>query len=558
MGRLQQENSGHKENPASRESAGRLLAAALLAVIVFGYLMPVTAYFTAVPGDFGDPRYNSVVLEHLFRVVTGAYKAGLWNPDFFYPFPGMLAFSDNHLGSGATYVIARLLGLSREHAFDIWFSVGTLLNFASALYVLRRLGLSTAAAALGAFFFAFAVPVPAQDPRAQLVHRFAAPLTVLALWQMFERRRLVDVGRVAFFTVWQFYCSIYLGLFLVYLLAALSAALLIASKPFEWAQWRANLAAERFSIRLGTGATLLGSAVALAYLSGQYFAVSQAHQLVERLRPIEAISPAMPRLGSYLIADHSALLGWLSSGISVPDRPEHQMFIGFGAIVLILTAAVAAMRGRSAVPVLAPAMLISLALLFFGTLWFGNMSLYQLIAWLPGVGAIRDVTRVIFIMLVPMSVLVALGADAVWRRFGKRAWTAVPVLAALAALVAVEPLSVAKAGTPIAQWQERLDAVKALLPPAVPEDAILMVRTGSASLEERIFVELDAMVLGQDLRRPVLNGYSAFVPPGYWIRPCASARDRLTGYSLFMRGVNASSYARRLIVLDLDRCPPAL
>jgi hypothetical protein len=203
-------------------------------------------------------------------------------------------------------------------------------------------------------------------------------------------------------------------------------------------------------------------------------------------------------------------------------------------------------------------MLLSLALLFLGTLWFGNMSLYQLIAWLPGIRAIRDVTRVIFIMLVPMSVLVALGADVVWRRFGARAWTAVPVLAALAVLVAVEPLSVAKTGTPIAQWQERLDAVKALLPPAVPEDAILMVRTGSANLEERIFVELDAMVLGQDLRRPVLNGYSAFVPPGYWIRPCASARDRLTGYSLFMHGVNASSYARRLVVLDLDSCPPAL
>jgi hypothetical protein len=186
------------------------------------------------------------------------------------------------------------------------------------------------------------------------------------------------------------------------------------------------------------------------------------------------------------------------------------------------------------------------------------MSLYQLVAWLPGIGAIRDVTRVIFIMLVPMSVLVALGADAVRRRFGASPWTAAPVLAGVAALVIVEPLSVEKNGTPIAQWQERLDAARVLLPPVVPKDAILMVRTGSANLEERIFVELDAMLLGQDLGRPVLNGYSAFVPPGYWIRPCASARDRLTGYSLFMRGVNASSYARRLIVLDLDNCPPAL
>src|SRR6187401_2702658 len=103
----------------SREQTGRALAAMLLGVIVFGYLMPATGYFTAVPGGFGVPRHNSVVLEHLYRVVTG-YGAGLWNPDFYYPFSGSLAFSDNHLGSGATYVLGRLMGLSREHAFDLW------------------------------------------------------------------------------------------------------------------------------------------------------------------------------------------------------------------------------------------------------------------------------------------------------------------------------------------------------------------------------------------------------------------------------------------------------
>lgn len=530
----------------------------LLGVVVFGYLMPATAYFTAVPGDLGDPRYNSVVLEHLYRVVTGGYKAGLWNPDFFYPFEGMLAFSDNHLGSGATYVLARLLGLSREHAFDVWFSAGTLLNFASALYVLKRLGLSTAAAALGAFFYAFAVPVPAYDSRAQLVHRFAAPLAVLALWQMFERRRLVDLARLAFFTVWQFYCSIYLGIFLVYLLAALTAALLAVHRPFAWPQWRENLAAEPASRKLGAAGALLLSAVALAYLLGHYFVVSQAHRLLERLRPIEAISPAMPRLESYLIADHSALLGWLSRSISVPDRAEHQLFIGFGAILLILTATVVAMRGRAAVPTLTRAMLIALALLVGGTLWVENMSLYQLVSWLPGIRAIRDVTRVIFVMLVPMSVLVALGADAAQRRFGRNPWSALAVLAGLTALMIVEPLSVDKNSTPIAKWRERLDAVKVLLPPVMRGNAILMVRGNSDDLEQRIFVELDAMLLGQDLGHPVLNGYSAFVAPGYWIRPCASARDRLTGYSLFMRGIDATSYARRLVILDLDPCPPAL
>jgi hypothetical protein len=537
-----------------QERAGWLLAAALLGIIFFGYLMPVTRYFTAVPGDIGDARFNAMVLEHYYRFVTG-YNAGFWNPDFYYPFKGVLAFSENYLGSAAAYVLPRLVGLSREHAFDVWFVVGTLLNFASALYALRRLALSTTAAALGAFFFAFALPVPAQDGHAQLVYRFAAPLATLALWQMFERRRLVDFARLAFFTVWQFYCSVYLGVFLVYLLAALTLALLIARRPFEWPQWRANLAAEPLSTKAAAGGVLLLSVVALAYLGGHYFAIARAYSL-EDWRPLAVITPMLPRVGSYLIADYSPLLGWLARGISVPMRWEHQMFIGFGAMVLILTAAAADWRRRAAVSGLTRPILFALVLLAVGTLWIGHLSLYYLIAWLPGIKAIRGVSRIIFIMLVPMSVLVALGADAVWRRFGRNVRVAVPVLAGLAALVAIEPLTVIKRTTPIAEWQARLDAVKARLPPTMRSDSILLVRTSSPVTDEQIFAELDAMLVGQDLGYPVLNGYSAFVPPGYRLRPCASAKDRLRGYFAFTGGIDVSDYAGRVVVLDLDACPP--
>jgi hypothetical protein len=532
-----------------REATGWALAAALLGVIVFGYLMRVTGYFTSIPGDLADNRFNGVVLEHLYHVAGGS--AELWNPQFFHPFNGVLAFSDNFLGSGAAYVLARLLGLSREHAFDAWFVAGTLLNFASAMYVMRRLGLPAAAAALGAFFFAFALPVPAQDSHAQLVYRFAAPLAVLALWQTFERRRLADLPRVAFFTVWQFYCSIYLGVFLVYLLAAMTVALLIVRRPFQWQRWRANLAAERLSVTLVAGGLLLASALALVYLLGQYFLVSRAHNL---WRP--GMAELLPSLGSYLLADNSPLLSWLGRGASVPGvRHEHQMFIGFGAIALIVAAVV--WRARARVPGLTQTMLIALGLLFVGTLGIGGLSLYYLIAWLPGIDALRGVSRVIFIMLTPMAVLVALGADAAWR--GRRSVWAMPLLAALTALVIAEPLSVRLVGTPIAAGQARLDAAKALLPPALPKDAVLLLRTDSADAYEQVLVELDAMVLGQDLGRPVLNGYSGFQPLGYAPRACPSAKERLWGHFLFTRErIKISDYRPRLVVIDLGSCPPAL
>jgi hypothetical protein len=463
----------------------------------------------------------------------------------------VLAFSDNHFGSGVSYVLARLLGLSREHAFDAWFVSGTLLNFASALYALRRLGLTTVGAAIGAFFYAFALPVPARDFAAQLVHRFAAPLAVLALWQMFERRRLADLARLAFFTVWQFYCSIYLGLFLVYLLVALAVAILIVRRSFDWPQWQANLAAERLSSKLATAGVSLISVIALIYLFGQHFFIARAYR-VEGWSP-EHITFYLPRLESYLIADASPWLSWLAGDIYVPMRHEHNLFIGFGAGILITAAAV--WGGRSADPGLARAMLIALALLIAGTLLIGYLSLYQLIAWLPGIRAIRAVSRIILIMLIPMSVLVAVGADILWRRFG-RAMRGIPVLAGLVVLIVAEPLSINTASIPIAEWQGRVDAVKALLPPSMPKDAVLFVRTGSANEYEQYWSELDAMLLGQNLGYPVLNGVSAFYPPGYRFRRCVQAGERLEAYSRFMGGIDVSTYERRLVVVDLSPCPP--
>ena len=55
----------------------------LLAVV--GYGIRSVDWFTAIPGNLGDPRLNSVFLEHLYGWVIGR-NASLWSPQFFYPF----------------------------------------------------------------------------------------------------------------------------------------------------------------------------------------------------------------------------------------------------------------------------------------------------------------------------------------------------------------------------------------------------------------------------------------------------------------------------------------
>lgn len=530
---------------------GWILAAALLGLIVVRYLLPATDFFTAVPGDLMDARFNSVVLEHLYRVFNGS--GTLWSPPYFYPFEGVLAFSDNLFGSGPVYILARLLGLSREHAFDAWFVVGTLLNYACAFYALRRMSASTVAAALGAFFYAFGVPVPAQDLHAQLVYRFPIPLAVLAFWQMFAQRRLVAFGRAAFFTTWQFYCSIYLGLFLAYLFAAMLLAMLLLRRPLDRAQWRANLAAEPVPTRLAAGGASLLSILAFVYLIDSYYRIKQAYNL---WRPGASITELLPRPESYLIADASPLLAWLGRDASPPYRWEQQLFVGFGAIALLLVAA--ASRRRAAVGGLTEVMLIALFTLFAGTLLVGDFSLYHLISWLPGIEGIRAVSRIILVMLMPLALLVAFGVDAIWRREWRGTWAAGAALAVSIALVVTEPLSVNVGGTPIAAWHARLDAVRRHLPPALPSDAIPVVRTHARDLSEVTMVEIDGMLLGQELDRPVLNGYSGFFPPGFRLQPCDAPRERLIGYFLLHEGrVSIASYFPRVVVIELGKCPPA-
>ncbi len=189
-----------------------------------------------MPGDLGDARFNSVILEHGYQWLTGQADR-LWSPGFFYPFERVLGFSDNHFGTFWVYAAARAFGAVRENAFLFWFLVGNALNFFSCLWVLRRFGFRAIAASYGAFVFAFSLPVLHQEGHAQLFYRFAIPLAVWAWWEALEHRRLLDIFITTFWVAIQFLCSIYLGVFLGYLLVAMSLSYLVlnyAGCLFGW------------------------------------------------------------------------------------------------------------------------------------------------------------------------------------------------------------------------------------------------------------------------------------------------------------------------------------
>ena len=531
---------------------GHLWAVVFFAAAVFGYLLPSVDWFRAVPGNLGDARFNSVILEHLYLWVRGEAPS-LWSPAFFYPFDHALAFSDNHFGSALPYILLRALGLGREHAFDGWIVFGGALNFLAAYLVLGRLRFSGLAAAGGAFVFAFALPALATEVHAQMVYRFAIPLAFLAFWRVFVERRVLFVGHLAFWIAVQFYCAIYLGIFLGYLLLASLLAIALVGKGRGLLRdlWRATLSAPRYRLIASLGIAVL-SAAAIGWLLLQYLQVKNEYEIV---RPLDEISQMLPTLRSYLIADGSLVSGWIGGWIpDFPMRHEHQMFFGIGVWVLAVIGAFVSFRqGLS----LGRAALVSLVIMVVATLSIGSMSLYWVFAMSPGTNAIRAVARINLVFLLPLSVLTAIAItylQAWWQQQGRPAAAALVGCLALVLLVP-EMLGFQSMKTSIDDWQARVTDLKKLLPADMPPDPVLYVT--SKGFEPFYMAELDGMVLAQDMGIPTLNGYSGHTPQGYSMPgSCSDFAGRLDGYAAFAGQSKAQidAIADRVVVLRPTPC----
>lgn len=545
-----------------------------LLIVVFGVaclgylrhtsLIYTTGWLTMIPGDLGDSRFNSVILEHLYQWVTGA-TSSLWSPRFFYPFEGVLAFSDNHFGSGWAYVVFRLLNLPREEAYLGWFLVGSVLNFWACWWALRQLGFSVVGAATGAFVFAFGLPALHKESHAQLIYRFAVPLAFAAWYRFLTLPSGTRLAQVILFCGLQFLCSIYMGIFLVYLLAALLAVYLAARAGQAFYQ---RFTTSTSSSRQGSIVTAgLKQSGRLQRPAGQLksfeklhiwyalgalvvllltFLMLRRYQLVALdyrfMRPPEELISMLPRLGSYLLSDQSGLTSWLGRLVAdVPMRHEQQMFAGLGVWVVALVGLTCAWFFRSTLTKDLGQVVrfssMALLLLVAATLFVKGHSFYLLLAQLPGVGAIRAVSRIALVMLLPMAIIVAAGADSLIR-VGSSLWPSPKTrgqavqavfLLALIGLLTLESLYFHPHHTPMQSWRARRDKLETLIQPPPPKGAVLFVTQPKA--DPFFMTEIDAMIYAQDHHLATLNGYSGNTPPGYtYPDPCLAPETRVNSY----------------------------
>jgi hypothetical protein len=529
------------------------LALLFLMLGFISYGLPAVDYFTAVPGDLGDARFNSVILEHVFQWLTQK-GTSLWSPTFFYPFSGVLAFSDNHFGSALAYILFRSLGAGREVAFDCWFLIGLTLNFACSYLVIKRLGLNDFSAAAGAFAFTFALPALVQDNHAQLTYRFAIPLAYYAFFEILETKRLFPFWRIAFWTSVQFFCSIYLGIFLIYLLIASFCGVFLWDRASNFFQEiRTSIVRESTHKKIIFIVMLVISTIAVSYLLYRYQSISASYGF--KRSPSEIIS-MLPRISSYLLADHSRLSSWIGGFVTdIPMRHEHQMFFGAGIWALSIYGAVVAWS-KSEMKQLAKIALFTFVFMFLFTLNLGGISLYRAISYLPGLSAVRAVTRIVLVMLMPISILVAIGTQQLWNKIDVNNKSEKLVLSLIVViLLGAEVVAYRQYSTPIAVWVAQQTALKNKLTMPLAADTILYV-TGKNSVPNFV-TELDGMILAQDMRLPTLNGYSGNAPPNYSDpSPCTSFHNRIDAYARFKDLPLAATnvLAARVMVVALENC----
>jgi hypothetical protein len=495
--------------------------------------LPQTNFLSAIPGDLGDARLNNLILEHVYRWILGE-DASLWSPGFFYPFPGSLAFSDNHFGTVLIYALFRVCGLASDYAFIAWYVVSAPLNFLCCHYALRRFGLKAAGASAGAFVFTFALTATIQCGHEQLSYRFAIPLAMVCWRQWVEKGDARDLSLVFAWVTVQLYCSIYMGYFLLLLLGASAITLYLRSRkdgihdlPHKRLLEAIRNPRERniFSASMIVMACL----VALAVLLLPYHRYSKLYGF-QRSR-VE-IADMLPRAWSYFIMDLSGLWGSVSLKLpDVPMRQEHQMFFGFAAIILALIGCLRAQNrwSRNA--------LVSLTLLVALTLNVHDHSLYALIERLPLAKAIRAVTRIGMVMLFPLGILAGNGYDWLTRLARRKSdvlKVAICALLTLSMMVEYAELSVER--VPVNDWRAHMAQLKTQLPASLPKDTIVFFPIRSNAT---LYIsELDGMSVAQVSGLNSLNGYSGNAPAGFYdsdATACEQAIERIVAYSDFAK-----------------------
>ena len=477
-----------------------------LYLVVFNIVGLDFAYF---PGDLGDGRFNTYILEHGHKFLTGQ-EASLWNAPFFYPEVNVITFSDNLIGTVPIYSVFRLLGYDVETSFQFWFITLTVLSYTCCYFFLKWTFKNQYAAVLGAFVFAFSIALQSQMTHAQVFPRFFIPL---ALWMLLLFKR--DLHPKYFFLallflVLQFYAGVYLG----FMLAIPFGILLLL---IVWKKRKILLEkAKKLRWWLYSGGSVIINLLLLGLLMYPYFQRSKE----VGANSYDTVVGTLPTIRSFFYSQNGSLF-WDQLSETGGDYDafwDHQIFPGGIAILSIVIVGIGLLlRKRWAnVQKIATSsvwlLVIAGGLTFLIFTRYQGFSIYRLFYALPGFGSMRSLTRIINLELLFFAIAVAFVAMLFLKKYTSYA---APIFLVFLGLLVMD--NYFKEGeayrTNKAEAQWRVEKLKLKID-HLPKGGIISYEPTEQD-DPAFFYQLDAMLATQALDLKSVNGYSGNSPKGF-------------------------------------------
>ncbi len=491
-------------------------------IVVLFFQLSVTGFnLKYFPGDLGDARFNTYLLEHAHQYFTGQVQ-DFWNAPFMYPEKEVISYSDNLLGSAPFYSIFRLIGLDRTTAFQIWFILMGLLNYSFCYFFLKSVFKNKYSAVVGALIFSISIALYSQHTHAQVFPRFPIPIAFWLCYQFYKTLNPIYFLGVLMTVVYQFYCGIYLGFLLIIPVTLILFGIFIS----QYQSFLKNIKRIYWTLKM-----LISPLISVLAILPLMLPYLKRSELLNEVKTYDGIVASIPTIRSYLYVhnDGNSIWNFLSrTGEDYPAFYDHQIFVGgIGTLsILIFFVALIYMLIKRKSPntfyiIVGVSALISFAIFTR----YQGFSLYQYVFKIPGFEALRSLTRIINIFLI----FFAFATTYVANYFFSKPTIKHPYIFIIFMFLIgfdnyAKTASIYRTEKTIANQRVAI-LVKKM--EHLPSQSIVSYEPHQKD-DAAIFYQLDAMLASQQLHLKTLNGYSATSPIGfdsYWRNIDSTSRN---------------------------------
>jgi hypothetical protein len=466
---------------------------ALFAVLAVVHTWPLaTAPATLSRNDNADTILNEWILAWVAHQLPRA-PLRLFHANIFYPEPNTLAFSEHMVVQSVMGLPLFWLGASPVLVYNLLLLAGfTLTAWAMYLGIAHATG-DTLAGLLAGSLAAFNAHVFTRLPHLQALHVEFLPLAVLALHRLLDRPSAWTAAALGLLFALQGLTSNY---WLAFISLSFVAAVLM--RPAEWT-----------GTRLPSAMPMLALAVAIALVLVVPFLLPYSSVMRRQgfVRGLDEIAAYSATWRDYLSTTGRLHWNLWSKHVWAMEGLRAALFPGVIATALAAVAVASGVAWRDRHARLWLAIGAAAVVFSFGTAVPGYATLWEIFPLLKGV---RAPVRMGHLALIAIAALAGFGVAYLRRRFGAgRRWATAGALAMLAG-VHVEAIRAPMGYVPASLPAEEYKVLAAERRAVVVEFPFYVHR--------QFFGNAQYMLNSTRHWRPLVNGYSGFVPASYAVR----------------------------------------